>query len=409
MPVGALRLAGSDRVFLHDFHDERRTTMITKRTTTGYKGINFNRKTKKNGVTLSMAWELWENKAIAQNLSPVTILNNKDQFRMITKSIPADTLIGDITEDDYYEFAVKSRSLGYSEETIMLINGTLRKLINLCYKRQLINDNILTHCDNIRTVKKEDYRVISFEEYTMIDAYLEEKASSRAGNNDYYRFLFALLYYTGIRIGEAMALTYDDFKAFTYASGNTMKSGYRMSITKSYVSKLGIVKVPKNFKFRQIPVVSHPAELFEKYKEGHEGVSVVSHPAELYEKYREGHEGISGTSGCSRPDHHGKDKGSRAGRICEKDRAGCSSGRICPVTYTPIDNALKCACADLGLPAYHLHEFRHSYISYLISKNIPLSVIEKLSGDTQNTILTRYSHCFGNGESAVIDALEELK
>ena len=392
--------------------------MITKRTMTGYKGFSFNRKPRKNGVTLSMAWELWENKAIAQNLSPVTILNNKDQFRMITKSIPADTLIGDITEDDYYEFAVKSRSLGYSEETIMLINGTLRKLINLCYKRQLITDNILTHCDNIRTVKKEDYRVISFEEYAMIDAYLEEKASSRAGNNDYYRFLFALLYYTGIRIGEAMALTWDDFKPFTYASGNTMKSGYRMSITKSYVSKLGIVKVPKNFKFRQIPVVSHPAELFEKYKEGHEGVSVVSHPAELYEKYREGHEGISGTSGCSRPDHHGKDRISQAvisgkdsaphDRISGIDR-GEGSARICPVTYTPIDNALKNACADLGLPAYHLHEFRHSYISYLISKNIPLSVIEKLSGDTQNTILTRYSHCFGNGESAVINALEELR
>ena len=41
--------------------------MITKRTTTGYKGFSFNRKPKKNGVTLSMAWELWENKAIAQN------------------------------------------------------------------------------------------------------------------------------------------------------------------------------------------------------------------------------------------------------------------------------------------------------------------------------------------------------
>ncbi len=330
--------------------------MITKRTTTGYKGSYFNRKPKKNGVTLSMAWELWENKAIAQNLSPVTILNNRDQFRMITKSIPADTLIGDITEDDYYEFAVHSRSLGYSEETIMLINGMLRKLINLCYKRQLIPDNILTHCDNIRTAKKEDYRVISFEEYAMIDKYLEEKASRRHGSNDYYRFLFALLYFTGIRIGEAMALTWDDFKPFSYESGSEVKSGFRMSITKSYVSKLGIVKVPKNYKFRQIPVVSHPAELYASYRDGHEGAS-----------------------------------------------------RICPVTYSPIDNALKCACTDLGLPAYHLHEFRHSYISYLISKNIPLSVIEKYSGDTQNTILTRYSHCFGNAETAVIDALEELK
>ena len=206
-----------------------------------------------------------------------------------------------------------------------------------------------------------------------------------------------------------MALTWDDFKPFTYTSDGEVKNGFRMSITKSYVSKFGIVKVPKNFKFRQIPVVSHPAE--------------------LYASYRDRYEGATGKTDCSSPDRPGKNMDSHAGhsgkdrisqavisgkdsaphdRISGNDRDE-GSARICPVTYSPIDNALKCACADLGLPAYHLHEFRHSYISYLISKNIPLSVIEKLSGDTQNTILTRYSHCFGNGESAVIDALEELK
>ncbi|MBQ8946108.1 MAG: site-specific integrase [Lachnospiraceae bacterium] len=308
-------------------------------------------------VTLKRACELWENKAKAQNLSPITIKNTWEHFKMITQIIPEDTLVAEIDEEKYYDFAAKARGKGYSEETIMVINGALRKLINLCYKRRLIPENVLNYCDNVRTMRKDDYRVITKEEYDRIDAYYAKNVG-KMRNCACYRFLFALLYYTGIRIGEALALTYDDFKPFQYVTAGGLAEGIRVSVTKSYIPTLKIVKVPKNFKTRQIPLASHPIRLLEGMRTGND-------PAD-------------------------------------------TSIRICRISYPTIDKALKRACNDLGLPPYHLHEFRHSFISYLISKNIPITVIEKLSGDTQATILSRYSHCFDNSDGLVISALEEL-
>ncbi len=313
---------------------------------------------KEGGVTLSDAYDLWESKAVAQNLSPITIINTRDQFKMITRVIPPETIVSDITEDAYYEFVAGCRRLGYGEETISLLNGSFRKLINLCYKRRLIQDNVLDHCDNVRVVRKSDYRVIPKEEHDLIDAYFENLGE--AGHAPLYRFLYSVLYYTGMRIGEALALTYDDFRPYVYHGPDGEEMRMKVSVTKSYATRIRTIKEPKNFKSRLIPLASHPMELYEALRDAH------------------------------------------------LQAGGSVTDRICPITYSPIDKTLKKACRELGLPAYHLHEFRHSYISYLISRNIPITVIEKVSGDTQNTILTRYSHCFGDGDSMIMDAMESM-
>lgn len=47
-------------------------------------------------------------------------------------------------------------------------------------------------------------------------------------------------------------------------------------------------------------------------------------------------------------------------------------------------------------------------ISNLIRQNVPLLVIEKVSGDTQDTILRRYSHMFESDERMVLEALQKV-
>ena len=47
-------------------------------------------------------------------------------------------------------------------------------------------------------------------------------------------------------------------------------------------------------------------------------------------------------------------------------------------------------CEKLEIPHLHPHDFRHTFISNLISKRGPIPVIEKVSGDTQRTILEKY-------------------
>src|SRR5699024_1141279 len=104
------------------------------------------------------------------------------------------------TEDVYYKFASDCREYGYSDESLHSINATFRKLINLVYKKKLISENILHTADNIKTKQKEDYRVISKEEFDKIDEYFGTNEFWRLGVNNYpkYRLLFNVLYYTGL-------------------------------------------------------------------------------------------------------------------------------------------------------------------------------------------------------------------
>ena len=64
-------------------------------------------------------------------------------------------------------------------------------------------------------------------------------------------------------------------------------------------------------------------------------------------------------------------------------------------------------CRKTGIPHCSCHSFRHTFISNLIRKGVPLPVIEKVSGDTQKTIFERYSHMFEDDDLA--DWARELR
>lgn len=329
-------------------------------------------------ITLGGAYELWKIKAQGQNYSPVSISNTEQQMRMIYQFLPEDTKLKDITEDVYYKFSADCRQHGYSDETLHSINATFRKMINLAYKKKLIKENILHTADNIRTKQKDDYRTISKEEFEQIDGYFQNNKFVRLGVNNYpkYRLLFNILYYTGLRIGEAIALTYADFEEFSYYKKGTepMKlyvpdgkrakeqhlRGTRIKVTKAYVSDIKLTKDPKNFKKRTVPLSTDPERLFIKLKNAHIEAG-----------------------------------GSLDDKIFDWGHGACAS-------------MLKKACKDLELPLYTCHEFRHTFISNLIKNGVPLPVVEKVSGDTQATILKRYSHMFESDEVMVLIAMQNL-
>lgn len=329
-------------------------------------------------ITLSGAFDLWKIKASGQDYSPVTIDNTLQHMNMIYQFLPADTKIKDISEDVYYKFCSDVRSHGYSDETIRSINATFRKLINLCYKRKLISENILNYADNIRTRSKEDYRIISKEEFDEIDNYLKNNSFYRLGVNCYpkYRLLVNILYYTGIRVGECLALTYNDFEEFDYYRKSDEKSvvispssqlskekhlrGWRLVVDKAYVSDIKLTKDTKNFKHRKIPLSPAPTRLFMRIKQEH----ILS-----------------------------------GGNLDE---------RIFSQTHGAVNMMICNVCKKLKLQEYNCHEFRHTFISNLIRKGVPLPVVEKVSGDTQETILKRYSHMFESDEMMILNVLSEL-
>ena len=82
--------------------------------------------------------------------------------------------------------------------------------------------------------------------------------------------------------------------------------------------------------------------------------------------------------------------------------------RIFCGTYNTYVSYLTAACKKIEIPHCSCHSFRHTFISNLMRKGVPLPVIEKVSGDTQKTIFERYSHMFDDDDVLVLDALENL-
>ncbi len=299
-------------------------------------------------ITLQGAYELWEQMIVAtKNGSPVTIRNTQQHMRMISQFIPLDTKMKDISEDVYLMFCSDIRKHNYSQETLRSINATFRKLLNLCYKKRLIHENILSYVDNMRTQTKDDYVLVNKDDFDKLDEYFATHEFKRLGVNNYplYRLIVNLLYYTGIRIGELLALTPSDFDT----------EERRLHVTKSYVSDIQIVKSPKNFKKRDVPLIDTVIEM---------AVPLISDVK--------------------------------------------VSDRIFPFGHGAVSQMVKSACRKCGVMEYNCHSFRHTYISNLIRAGVPLPVIEAVSGDTQETILKRYSHMFASDDVMVRDVMSNL-
>lgn len=329
-------------------------------------------------ITLKGVYELWLIKAKSQDFSPVTIKNTERNMAMIYQFLPSETKLKNIDETVYQKFCADMREHNYSEETLRLLNSTFRKMINLAYKKKLIKENFLDYADNMKTKRKEDYTVITKEEFDLLDNYFKDNEYWRLGENKYpkFRLMFNVLYYTGLRIGECLALTYNDFEEFSYyrkteekpiriaptseATEERHLQGMRINVNKAYVSAIKLTKDPKNLKKRSIPLSPAPERLFMRIKEEH----------------------------------------------LLKD--GSLDDKIFNWQYGLCDKTIKKACKDLELPLFSCHMFRHTFISNLIKSNVPLSVIEKVSGDTQEIILKRYSHMFESDEIIVLEAMKNL-
>lgn len=313
------------------------------------------------GITLNEALDLWMNKAEANSYTKISIRNTKQQFDMITKFWSKDLPIAVITEDMYLNLIARCREYGYAEETIWNINACLRKLINLAYKNRYLKENPIIFWDSPRINPKTERHVIPVEDYCKLEKYFAENEFWRLGENHYplYRFMVQILYWTGMRIGEVLALQYNDFEEY-YLLGDPDLARMRIRVTKSYNSAYKLLKGTKNDKTRKVPLVEE----------------VINSYTELLK-------------------NHLSDGGQMEDRIFSWDYGACNV-------------MIKKACRDLNIREYSCHDFRHTYISTLVKKGVPISVIEKVSGDTQETIFKRYSHMFPGDEELVIKVLTKI-
>lgn len=328
-------------------------------------------------ITLNGALELWKAQAHHKGLSSQTILNTEQQLKAISRFLPLDTKLKNITEQVYYRLTSNLKK-EYSGETVHSLDATFRKLLHTAYKQKLIANNFLHEIDRPSLMKSEP-RIMKYEEFKKINDYLQSKNKKHKGYNAYprLRFFYNTLYFTGMRLGECLALTWTDFEEYNYYPQNERTKenfrllgtsttdkkhlvGMRINVNKAILNN-GEVKQPKNKKNRSIPI-----------------------PSDLERAYY-----------GNRNEH--------------RENGGKDTDRVFPYSHSYALARLKDTCKTLGLDTdYNCHTFRHTYISNLIANNIPLPVIEKVSGDTQETIFKRYSHMFEGEERLVLKAMENI-
>lgn len=170
---------------------------------------------------------------------------------------------------------------------------------------------------------------------------------------DPYYFMFHLLFYSGMRIGELQALTLNDFDY----------NEYTVSITKSYAKLKGqeIISEPKTPKSKR--VITLPIFIFDMLNQYLESLPDYSNETRLFFWHK--------------------------------------------ASYA---NHLKKAADFTNTKIIRVHDLRHSHASHLIELGFsPILIQERLGHEDVQTTLNTYSHLYPNKQEEVANKLNSFK
>lgn len=175
--------------------------------------------------------------------------------------------------------------------------------------------------------------------------------------------LFNILFFCGLRKGEAYPLHWTDIK---------QKPGYYvLSITKSLAQKSGYdITPPKNkSSVREIPICNELLKILTEHYNRHLKV-------------------------------YGFDP---------KDPMWFISGGLNPISDTTIENTKNEIAKELGLPQIRIHDFRHSFVTMLINSDVNIKTISKLVGhSTVDQTWNTYGHLYPDKENEAIQLINKI-
>ncbi|MBR6223741.1 MAG: site-specific integrase [Lachnospiraceae bacterium] len=231
----------------------------------------------------------------------------------------------------------------YSSTYLKSINNQLSAVFNYAVKYYGLSANPCTIAGSIGSGAANEMNYWRPEEYTRF---------RRAISNKKHSFLcFEILYWTGIREGELLALTPKDID---------IQNGH-ISITKTYTRLYGkdIINPPKTKKSRRnVPI-----------------------PQFLLDEIREY---IAST------------------KTLKDDR-------LFPFTNSLLIHEMDRGCKISDVKHIRIHDLRHSHASLLISQGFDIvTVSRRLGHENVSTTLNIYSHMLPHKQNEIIDALEKL-
>ena len=233
---------------------------------------------------------------------------------------------------------------GYSGTYLRMMNTQFSALMNYAVRYYGLEKNPCRIAGTMGTGQAEEMQFWTREEFSLFIDQVE-KVPAHVG--------FLVLYYTGLRIGEMLALTPADIDL----------EKKTLSVTKSLrlIGQEAVITPPKTS--RSIRTIDIPSFLCQ---------AIAEYEGRLY--------GLA------------------------------TSDRLFPQSRSYFTKELKRGTDRAGVKRIRLHDLRHSHASLLIEKGTPpLLVAERLGHDSIETTLNTYSHLFPSRRDQLNGILEGLE
>ena len=232
----------------------------------------------------------------------------------------------------------------YSKSYLKEIHAQLSAILNYAVKYYGLKENSAKTAGNMGSEKEIKLRFWTKDQYLAFsEAMMDDPLA-------YY--CFEVLYWTGMRVGEFLALTREDV--------NLTAKTITISKTFQHIKGKDIVGEPKTPKSNRTVIL--PDFLC----------------AELEDYFRMYY------------DLHPTD-------------------RLFPVSKSFLYLKLKTGSAKLGLPRIRVHDLRHSHVSLLINMGFDAVAIAERMGHESIHITYRYAHLFPNVQSQMGEKLNDLR
>lgn len=231
-------------------------------------------------------------------------------------------------------------ALGFSPTYLKSIHNQASTIFNFAVKYYRLGENPCKMAGTIGKKRAEEMRIWTAEEFSRFVQAVRNKPASWAA--------FHLLFWTGIRSGELLALTREDFDF----------DAMTMSITKNYArqNQEDLILSPKTPKSKRV-------------------VALPDFLVEILQDYTAQH----------------------------------PTGRLFPQTKHYLYHEMQRGCRLSGVERIRIHDLRHSHASFLIEKGFsPVLIAERLGHENIQTTLQIYSHLYPNKQTEVAQKIQEF-
>ena len=288
----------------------------------------------------------------AARLKPTTYANKQFLFERHVLPFLGSKQINKVTAADIRKWQnalltiKQDNGSPYSQTYLKTVNNQVSAMFNFAVRFYGLPSNPARQAGSMGKKKADSMQFWTVEEFGRFIASMEGRPKSI--------FCFSLLFWTGMRSGEMLALTPDDFD-FT---ANTI------TINKNFARHNGedLIMEPKTPKSRRTILITQAlADMAKEY------ISTMYKPDQ-----------------DTRLFYHN--------------------------TKSFLNHEMKYGCEASGVKKIRIHDLRHSHASLLIELGFsPILIAERLGHENIETTLETYSHLYPNKQAQLIEKLEEMQ